>query len=284
MRDAVIEGFAIHPEDLKRVANPEMLDRLASNVMALRLGDEQFAREIYTDIRDQAIRATERWHDVQVRIRLSNALERSTGGTPLFDVTVEWEYTTIPSHTVRRFACVSDRDEFNELVAETPSTLTWFMRPRPGMDASKQECYELLSFTVDGNERTIRRYGRKTGQTYTVNIGEKVVSAGKPVRIRHVYRTVTSQAGHGLFVELPQPANGLKLRIDYTDTSIDELIVINLLSALGRVPIEQLPPGVSSPAASVALTGWLLPGAGLGASWTLTDESSRAATMRETAA
>ena len=46
MRDAVVEGFAIHPEDLKRVATPELLDDIAANVMALRLGDEQFAREV----------------------------------------------------------------------------------------------------------------------------------------------------------------------------------------------------------------------------------------------
>ena len=105
MRDAVVEGFAIHPDDLKRVANPELLDDIASNVMALRLGDDQFARELYTDIRDQAIRAAERWYDVEVRVRLSSALERSTSGTPLFNVTVEWEYTTVPSGSVRRFVC-----------------------------------------------------------------------------------------------------------------------------------------------------------------------------------
>lgn len=115
MRDAVVEGFAVRPEDLKRVANPELLDDLASNAMSLRLGDEQFAREIYRDIRDQAIAAAERWHDVEVRIRLSSALERSTGGTPLFDVTVEAEYTTVPSGSVRRFACVSDRAEYTAL-------------------------------------------------------------------------------------------------------------------------------------------------------------------------
>ena len=78
MRDAVVEGFAIHPQDLKRVATPELLDDIAANVMALRLGDEQFAREIYRDIRDQAIRAAERWYDVVVRVRLSTAVERST--------------------------------------------------------------------------------------------------------------------------------------------------------------------------------------------------------------
>ena len=72
MRDAVINGFAIHPEDLKRVANPELLDDIAANVMALRLGDRDFATELYAEIRDQAISAVERWHDVEVRVRLSS--------------------------------------------------------------------------------------------------------------------------------------------------------------------------------------------------------------------
>lgn len=139
MRDAVIEGFAIHPDDLKRVANPELLDDIASNVMSLRLGDEQFAREIYRDIRDQAIHAAERWYDVEVRIRLSSAVERSTAGTPLFDVIVEWEYATVPSGPIRRFACVSDRDEYNDLRQDVPATSTWLMVPRPGMDATSRD-------------------------------------------------------------------------------------------------------------------------------------------------
>lgn len=161
MRDAVIEGFAIHPKDLKRVANPDLLDDIAANVMSLRLGDEQFARELYADIRDQAIRAAERWYDVQVHVRLSSALERNTGGIPLFDVTVEWEYTTIPSAPTRRFVCTSDRAEYNELRDDIPATSTWFMTPRPGMDSSQRESYELLELTVNGETQSIRRTARK---------------------------------------------------------------------------------------------------------------------------
>ena len=51
LRDAVINGFAIHKADLARVATPELLDDIAANAMALRLGDDQFARELYGDIR-----------------------------------------------------------------------------------------------------------------------------------------------------------------------------------------------------------------------------------------
>lgn len=57
MRDAVVRGFAIEPEDLRRVVTPDMLDEIATNALGLRLGDLQFAAELYADIRDQVVRA-----------------------------------------------------------------------------------------------------------------------------------------------------------------------------------------------------------------------------------
>lgn len=47
--EAVVRGFAASPTDLKRVATPELLDEIATNALSLRLGDDQFAREIYAD-------------------------------------------------------------------------------------------------------------------------------------------------------------------------------------------------------------------------------------------
>ena len=211
------EGLTRHPGELARLTTPERLDDAAAAIMAQRLGDEQFAREIYADIRDQAIRAAERWYDVEARVRLSTAVERSTAGTPLLDVTVEWEYTTVPSGSERRFACVSDRAAYNALRGDIPATSTWFMAPRPGMDARSQESYELLELTVDGRPQPIRRTVQVTGQTYRVQLDDAAQS-GKPVRIRQLLRVVTPSWGHRLFVELPQPARGLSLRVDYTDT------------------------------------------------------------------
>lgn len=282
--DAVLKGLAVSQDDLRRVASPDLLDDIASNVMSLRLGDEQFARELYAEIRDQAIRAPERWYDVEVNVRLSTAVERSTKGAPLFDVTVEWQYTTVPSHSVRRFACVSDRAEFNELVTDVPITSTWFMRSRPGMDASSSECYELLSFSVDGEERAIRRSARKSGQTYSASIGDDVVAAGKAVRIRHVYRAVTSQAGHRLFFELPQPSRDLSLRLDYSDTDISHLSVTDLLSSTRHAQISRLPASVAGKAVTIDMPGWLMPKAGIAFVWTLSAEEPADAATRVRAA
>jgi len=282
MRDAVIEGFAIHPEDLKRVSNPDLLDDIAANVMSLRLGDEQFAREIYADIRDQAVRAAERWYNVEVRVRLSSILERSTEGTPLFDVTVEWEYTTVPSGSVRRFACVSDRQEYRELLLDIPATSPWLMQNRPGVDAASRESYELLELTVDGRPQTIRRSTRKTGQTYSAQL-DAAACSGKSVRVRQVFRVVTPKWGHRLYFELPQPCRRLSLSIDYTNTDIAHLTISDTVATSRAAQITRSPAAVAGKVVSVDVPGWLLPKSGFSATWTLNAELPRDESRREAA-
>lgn len=273
-RDAVVRGFAVEPDDLARVATPELLDGIATNVLALRLGDRQFAEELYTELRDQAIRAPERWYDVEVDVRLSSADERDTAGVPRFHVSVQWEYSVTPSHPVQRFACVSDRDEFHELVTDVPATSTWFMTPRPGFDASKREAFELLEFAVDGEPRPIRRSARKSGQTYSAVIGEDVVREARPVRIRHLYRTITPRSGHRLFIEVAQPTRDFSLSLDYSDTDITHLSVTDLVSSTRKTQISRLPKQLDAKVLSVELPGWLLPKAGFSFVWTLADEES----------
>ncbi|QQC40973.1 hypothetical protein I6I08_04270 [Actinomyces oris] len=275
------EGLARHPAEMARLTTPKQFDDAAAAIMAQRLGDEQFAREIYADIRDQAIRAAERWYDVEARVRLSTAVERSTAGTPLLDVTVEWEYTTVPSGSERRFACVSDRAAYNALVMDTPITTTWLMTPRPGMDAASRRCFELLSFTVDGEEMPIRRTEHEGGQTYIVDTS--VSTAGNPVRIRHVYRTVTPAWGHRIYVELPQPARGLSLHVDYTDTAIAEMMITDTVAATQVARVHRSPKAVSSRVVSLDMPGWLLAKAGFAVTWTLESELPHDAEHREAA-
>ena len=265
------EGLTRHPAELARLTTPERLDDTAAAIMAQRLGDAQFAREIYADIRDQAIRAAERWYDVEARVRLSTAVERSTAGTPLLDVTVEWEYTTVPSSATRRFACVSDQDEYNELRQDVPATSTWFMAPRPGMDARRREAYELLELTVDGRPQPIRRSTRATGQTYSVDLDEDARS-GKPVRIRQVFRTITPQWSHRLYFAVRQPTRGWSLRLDYTDTNIGDMRVNDTVATAPAARIVRSPEAVLGKVIALESDGWLMPGSGVAFTWTLNEE------------
>lgn len=270
-RDAVVRGFAVENEDLQRVATPELLDDIASNALGLRLKDRRFAREIYTDLVHNVIRAPERWHDVDVRIRLSSIEEKSSGA-PRFAVTVTWEYTVIPSSPVARFACTSDRAEFHELLSDLPATSTWFMTPRPGFDASDRAAYELLQYSIDGEELPIRRAARKSSQTYSVRIGDERVNAARPVRIRHVYRTITARSGHMLHVTLAQPAKGLTLSLDYTDTDVASMRVTDLISSSRRPRLARLPNENEAREITMDVPGWILPQAEVTFVWTLLSE------------
>ena len=175
IRDAVIHGFAFAPDDLARVATPQVLDQIVENGLAIRLGDERFARELYVDIRDQAIRSVERWSDARINIRLSMDRGTAEGGAAASHthqttaserlvVTVRQEYTTVPVSQTRRFASVSDQDEYRELAEDGAANFVWFTNPSTGVDAGSTEAFELVQFGVNGTERPIRRSVRKGGQ------------------------------------------------------------------------------------------------------------------------
>jgi len=44
---------------------------IAANALGLRLGDQAFAQNVYTDVRNEVIREPERWHDVTIVIELT---------------------------------------------------------------------------------------------------------------------------------------------------------------------------------------------------------------------
>ena len=136
LRDAVIEAFRFDRHDVARIATPELLDDLARTSLGLRFGDPAFGREVYADIRHQAMAAEERWYDARVDATLGIPRGRSSAPTPFFDLRVRWEYTVTPRHRFRKFAVVSDRQRYDQLVAERGETSVWYRRPVPGLAVS----------------------------------------------------------------------------------------------------------------------------------------------------
>jgi hypothetical protein len=109
MRDAVINDFAFEPADLARVATPELIDRIMTNALGIRLGDFRFVRQVVDDLRPQAICVPERLHDARISIRLTKR-KRAAIGPRMFVVVIRWEYELRPVYSTRRFACLSDPD------------------------------------------------------------------------------------------------------------------------------------------------------------------------------
>lgn len=277
-RDAVITGFAETPDQMRGVATTETLDKVATNALALRLGDEKFAGEIYQGLLAQAIRTPERWHDVDVNVRLSSIDESSTAGAAreslsveLFDVVVTWEYTLVPSTRIQRFASTNSLEEFRDFLNDVPATSAWYIAAATA-DAREPGTFEVLSYSVDGKDLRVRRDVRKSGQTYSVDLGAEATLTRQPVRIRQVYRTVVRKSGHRFRIAVTQPTQRLKVQLDYSDTDIAELKVNDMVSSAVPSQVKFLP--VEAPGKQVECTvpGWLLPQAEVSFVWTLAGE------------
>jgi hypothetical protein len=194
------------------------------------------------------------------------------GSTPTFTATVRWDYTVVPEHQTRRFACVSDRQEYRELAQDPAATSAWYMRPKAGIDAGSREAFELVHFSVDGDSRPIRRAVRKDGQLYTVNLGEEAVRAAKPVSVSYTYRTLASRHGHLLHVDVEQPTRGFSVELDYSDTDISYINLLDFIASSKSTRVSQTPTSVPGKSVGVAFDGWLMPRSGVAFVWVLEGE------------
>jgi hypothetical protein len=173
----------------------------------------------------------------------------------------------VPKYPVRRFLCTSDEEEFRDLDQDTAATSAWFVRPRHGVDASSRESYELLEFTIDGESRPMRRSQKSDGQTYTVTVGDEVVARAQPVTMSYTFRTVAAVEGHFLQLRVDQPTKGLTVALDYDETGLDVLRVLDFTASSTRSHVSTSPTGVEEKRIIMQCEGWLLARSGVVFIW-----------------
>jgi hypothetical protein len=234
----------------------------------LRLGSQEFADEIYGDLSEQAIEAAEWWSDASVDISLTPHAQHDQ----FFDVTVRWEYTTVPGWSSRSFACVGDRREYADIAKSRGQTSAWYMKPNDIFDPADRKAFELLAFSVNGTPCSIKRSSRKHYQAYSVHLPDEVLETNEPVVIAYTLRTVTRRSGHSLFFEIEQPTRGVSVNLDYSDAGISSISALDLVPSVRPTRIEHSPEGVPTSSVRVEIDGWTFPRSGVAFVWTLEDE------------
>ena len=273
MREAVIEGFRFDTEDLRRIATPKLLDELAVNSLGMRFGDAAFGREVYGDIKHQAITAEERWYDARVDATLGIPRVRSIAPNPFFDLLVRWEYTVVPKHRFRKFAVVSDRQRYDQLVAERGETSVWFKPAGTKLDVTDLDNFALIEFAVDGEPLKITRTTDEHGQVYTVDIGEAVVEAEQPVVMSFTYRSRLRRDGHMVHFDVDRPTKGFELELNYQDAGIAKMKLVDFISSTRRARVSEAPDVAGVKKYTMSYDSWVLPRAGVAFVWILEDES-----------
>jgi len=279
LRDTVIQGFAVEPETLAKVASPETLDQVVNNALAVQLGDRDLAHEVYADLRSQVLRTAERWRDVSVKIDLAPTPDGpASGHGSMFVATIRWEYRVVPLTPVMRFACVSDLTEYRELLDDPTSTLVWYFEPVAGLDAASEEVFELTDFSLDGGSVPIRRHRRSKGQTYLVDVtkalkdqfGVSSEGGSGEVVIAYTYRARVQRNSHVLQIDLAKPSRGFSVRLSYSGCGIRHINVLDYFARPAKPRVSQI--GAPSPSVEVSQDGWVWPKSGVAFAWVLEDE------------
>lgn len=271
IRDAVLDSLAFNPDTLKGVASPETLDRIATNALGLRLEDQVLAHDVYTDLRDQVIRMPERWHDLDVSVTLSPWEKGpATGRGSMFVATIRWEYRVTPASSTMRFACVSDLAEYRELLRDSTITSVWHFDRSGGIDPGSRDVFEVLQLTVDGKPRKIRRTTREGTQVYAASIGS--TADRNEVAVVYTYRVLAQRHSHLLYLDLPRPTKGLRVRLNYADAGIRRVNTLDYFASNQQSLVDQAP--FSAPAKTVDVTfdGWVFPRSGVAFVWVLEGE------------
>ncbi|TVT17781.1 hypothetical protein FNH06_30015 [Amycolatopsis acidiphila] len=267
----MLDSFAFRPEALRNIASDDALDRIATNALGMRLGDQHLASEAYANLRDQVIRSPERWRNVDVAVSLAPwTAGPVTGKGSMFVATVRWEYRLRPANSTMRFACVAEAAEYRALSRDPTVASVWHFDPTTGLDAGDQAAFELLEFSVDGKPRTIRRSERRGSQIYAVNLGK--VEPEDEVTVSFTYRALVQRHGHLLYLDLPRPARGFHVRFDYTAVPISYVSVLDYFASPDSSYLDQSPAAVPAKTIDVRFDGQVFPRAGVAFVWVLDDE------------
>jgi hypothetical protein len=219
------------------------------------------------------IRAPERWHNVDVSVTLSPWAEGpATGRGSMFEATIRWEYRVTPANITMRFACTSDQAEYQELLRDPTVTGPWYLGRNGGLDADSKDVFELVQLAVDGKPAKVRRTTRRGTQLYTANLGA-AATAGEEITVAYTVRVLVQRLGHLLFLDLPRPAKGLHVQLNYGGAGIRRINTLDYIASNQQTRVDHAPDTLPAKTVDVSFDGWVFPRSGVAFVWVLTEET-----------
>lgn len=184
---------------------------------------------------------------------------------------MRWEYRVTPDSPTIRVACVSDLDEYRELLSDQATPAVWHFEPIGDITASTSGVFQLVQVSVNGQERTARSSGRGSAVHYSVNL-EREQLAGEEITLSYTYRVLVQQASHLLYLDLPRPARGFDVQFWYGDSGIRYVNVLDFIASAEQPRVLRTPALAPTPSIDVGFDGWVFPRSGVGFVWVLDDE------------
>ena len=264
-------------DGLVALVSSEARGRIAEHCLGIQLGNQAMAHDLYTDLREQIIRQPERRYDMDLWIALAPwTAGPGSGDGAMFVATVRTAYRVIPANPVMRFACVSDVEEYDELLRDPSCTAVHRVKPVGAVDGASEHAFQVVEVVIDGTPRPLRRLARTGAQTYTATLGREVMAAQRPVAISYTYRALNKQHGHLFHVDFSRPTKALTVQFAYGGCGIRHVDVVDYIASTARPGVSRLAATDPTPSIALRFDGWVLPKAGVAFTWVLEHEVAAA--------
>ena len=86
---------------------------------------------------------------------------------------------------------------------------------------------------------------------------------------------MTAADGHLLRLRVDQPTRGLAIELDYGDTDIRNVSVVDFIASSEQTRVSHSPHAVPAKSVGVEFDGWVFPRSGVAFVWTTDEDRSR---------
>lgn len=276
LRKAILDGFAFDPASIAAIASDEAIDAAVRNCLAIRLQDPELAREVYKDVRQQVVKASERWRDLQIVITLGKAnLGPAKGRGSMFRASLKWRFRTTLVFDQLTFACVDEMAMYRELLGQATTRQVWYFERIGDLTAEHPSVFNVSGASVEGQRLDVQTEVRDGGRRFTVTGPALTENLGKEVLLEYSYEVLVQRNSHLIVIDVAQPSKSVTASLLYGDCGIRFVNVLDFFAGPAQARIGRSSRDAPIQSVEASFDGWVFPKSGVAFVWILEDEMLR---------
>ena len=275
IRKAILDGFAFNPQSIGLIASSETIDDAVRNCLAIRLDDADLATKVYDDVRQQVVKAPERWHDLGIVVTLGPAgvgREAASGRGSLFVASLRWRYRTILSKEALTFACVDNPDQYRSFLGSAHGHQVWYFERIGELSAVHPDVFKVSNATINGVPLLIQSFEEDGARRVTASGAPLSENKGNEVLVEYTYEVLVQRNSHLIVIDVAQPSRSVNVTFMYGECGVKYVNVLDFFAGPSPARIGRSTPGAPIQSIEVSFDGWVFPKSGVAFVWVLEQE------------
>jgi hypothetical protein len=264
---------------MAEVLKPEEVDSIIRNALELQYGETQLVTDIQSKILRRVLTSHETWSNYKYKGALSKIDDPHVSWdlrNSCYDIYIDLSYQTCLQKTEFLFTTARTTEEFNAHLRDPEIQECWLIPPSRALPTLDASVFRILNINVGGQTLHVRKTKDTADKvSYVCSHQSLKEMIGKEVVIHYRYRSRINKLGHLFTVSPIYPTNGLIIELDFANTDIHYVNVLDFFSPVYPSLIRYTPPDKPHKI-EVELNDWSFPKSGVTFVWVLEEELTRA--------